>query len=38
MIGKVKISRKAFYAAGGFSNPALSRKQRGSGWAYYQSV
>lgn len=35
MINQTKISRKAFYAAGGFANTRQFRKQKGNGWAYY---
>lgn len=36
MTGYEKITRRAFYRAGGFSNPNLVRVSRGAGWAYYR--
>jgi len=36
MIGYTKITRRQFYAQGGFSNPALVRTQRGQSWAYFK--
>jgi hypothetical protein len=38
MVGYTKITKKQFYALGGFSNPALVRKQAGKVWAYYQKA
>jgi hypothetical protein len=35
MMGYTKISRCAFYAAGGLSNPACVRVTRGKAWAYF---
>jgi len=31
-----RISKKQFYADGGFSNPKLFRKMRGSAWTYWK--
>lgn len=35
MLGYEQITKKAFYAAGGFSNSRCVRVQRGKCWAYY---
>lgn len=37
-IRKVRISKRAFYDMGGFSNPNLFRRDRGRGWEYYRVV
>lgn len=31
-----RITKRYFYAAGGFSNPKLHRKQRGGAWQYFE--
>ncbi len=36
MIGYRKISRTAFYRAGGFSNARLVRTMRGKSWTYWE--
>ena len=37
MIGSTRITKKEFYTLGGFSNPALFRKQTpGGGWSYWR--
>ena len=36
MIGYEKISRRAFYAAGGFANTRCVRVMRGRAWAYFR--
>lgn len=36
MMGYEQISRRQFYAWGGFSNPRLVRVERGRSWAYFQ--
>ncbi len=33
--GFTKISKKEFYAIGGFSNPKLFRKMIGNNWKYW---
>lgn len=39
MFGIVRISKRAFYLKGGFSNPALFRKADGRGtWSYWEMV
>ena len=35
MIGYERISKKDFYAKGGFSNSRCVRVERGSSWAYF---
>lgn len=35
MIGHTKITRAAFYNAGGFANPRCVRVSRGASYAYY---
>lgn len=35
MIGYTRISRAAWYAAGGFRNPRCIRKHNGRSWAYF---
>lgn len=36
MIGHIKISKKAFYRSGGFSNPRNVRVTRNGAWAHFQ--
>lgn len=31
----LKLSKRAWYAAGGFSNPRLYRRMRGGSWQYF---
>jgi hypothetical protein len=38
MSGYKRITKKEFYAEGGFSNSKLVRTQRGNGWGYYKAV
>lgn len=38
MIGYARITRRQFYASGGFSNSRNVRTQRGKAWAYFQRV
>lgn len=35
MIGYMKMTKRTFYACGGFSNPRLYRKMRGGAWTYW---
>jgi hypothetical protein len=35
MIGYERISKRDFYANGGFANPRCVRVTRGSSWAYF---
>lgn len=35
MLGYTKISRREFYANGGFANPRNVRVTRGRAWAYF---
>lgn len=37
MIGYTKITRKQFYAFGGFSDPMNVRVTRGKAWAYFRN-
>ncbi len=34
--GWQRMSRKAWYAEGGFANPHLTRKMRGKAWTYWK--
>jgi len=38
MTGYTRITKAEFYNAGGFSNPAQHRKQKGTAWAYYRKA
>lgn len=38
MIGYTRITKKMFYAKGGFANPRLVRREEGHAWAYYEKV
>lgn len=34
-LNMIKVSRRYWYASGGFSNPGYFRKQRRGVWSYY---
>lgn len=34
-LGSRQVTRREWYAAGGFSNPRCWRKQRGRAWCYF---
>lgn len=36
MMGYTQITRKEFYASGGFSNPRLVRVTRNRAWVYFR--
>jgi hypothetical protein len=36
--GTQKISKREWYARGGFSNPDLFRRMRGGSWSYYMGA
>jgi hypothetical protein len=38
MIGYMRMTRRAWYAAGGFANPRCVRVTRGRSWAYFYRV
>lgn len=38
MIGYTKITKRAFYNAGGFANTRCVRVTRGRAWAYFYRV
>lgn len=38
MLNAARISKKDFYARGGFANPKQYRKMLGNSWAYYTTI
>lgn len=38
MTAKARITRRQWYALGGFANPSLYRRQRGGTWQYWAIV
>jgi len=37
-IGSRKVTKRQWYAAGGFANPLCWRRDRGRGWEYFIRV